>query len=32
MARVDPDVPVVRVAGPDGPVEIAVDTRTDLAA
>jgi HD-GYP domain-containing protein (c-di-GMP phosphodiesterase class II) len=34
VARVDasaPDVPIVRVAGPDGPVEIPVDTRTDLA-
>ena len=26
----DPDMPVVRVDGPDGPQEIAVDTRSDL--
>ena len=34
VARVDPaepDVPFVRVAGPDGPEEVAVDTRSGLA-
>jgi len=35
VARVDadePEVPLVRVPGADGPLEVAVDTRTDLAA
>jgi HD-GYP domain-containing protein (c-di-GMP phosphodiesterase class II) len=35
VARVDPgdaDTPVVRLAGPDGPIERPVDTRTELAA
>ena len=35
VARVDPsdpDVPIVRVAGPDGLAEIPVDTRSELAA
>jgi HD-GYP domain-containing protein (c-di-GMP phosphodiesterase class II) len=35
VARVDPDepdVPVVRVPGPDGPIELPVDTRGDLVA
>jgi hypothetical protein len=34
VARVDPaepDLPVVRVPGPDGAEEVAVDTRSGLA-